>query len=260
MSLEIQFICKESHRDIIPEPVSADKAFPNWFAEMPKQSKCPFAFLTEDNIYDLKHNRRENVAGCRGIVDFLKLGYIIPSWDNFVFREDEDGSLYVNWLYSGEDTNYSMHLEDQYQTMPNKPLYGHFSKITTPWLVKTSPGVSCLVTHPVWHKDTPFTTSTGVFHTDKSPMELHWFFEWNYKIQSGMSLEDMDVDNQTVDVGDPIVLIIPFYRKNFSSVTKYVSSDEFDRLKRSIFFNTHPLMKFNDPYSKFRKTLGRMFK
>jgi len=75
-----------------------------------------------------------------------------------------------------------------------------------------------------------------------------------------LDLETMDVDNQTIDVGDPLMLIIPFYRKNFSSVTKYVSSDEFDRLSKSIFYKTHPLMKFNDPYSKFRKTLGRMFK
>jgi hypothetical protein len=260
MSLEIEFICREKNKDIIPEPISADRMFPNWFAEMPKQSKCPFAFTRENNLFDIEHNHRGNVTGCRGIVDFFKLGYVIPSWDNFIFRENEDGSLYVNWMYTGNDTAYNRHGQHQYETMPNKPIYGHFGKIFTPWLIKTSPGVSCLVTHPVWHKNTSFTTTTGVFHTDQCPMEIPWFFEWNYKIQSGMSLEDMNVDKQTIDVGDPLILVIPFYRKNFSSVTKYVSSDEFDRLRKSIFYKSIPLMRFNDPYSKFRKTIGRLFK
>jgi hypothetical protein len=63
MSLEIEFICKEKHRDIVPEPVSADKAFPGWFAEMPKQSKCPFAFTYENNPFEIEHNLRENITG-----------------------------------------------------------------------------------------------------------------------------------------------------------------------------------------------------
>jgi hypothetical protein len=260
MSLEIQFITKEKNKGIIPEPILADKAFPNWFAEMPKGSKCPFAFIHEHNPFDIEHNTRKNISGCRGIVDFLKLGYIVPSWDNFVFRQKEDGSLYVNWMYTGEETLYVKHEEHQYETMPNKPMYGHFSKISSPWLVKTSPGVSCLITHPVWHKKTSFTTSTGVFHTDVAPCELNWFFEWNYKIESGLDLETMNVEKQTVDVGDPIILVIPFYRKKFSSVTNYVSEDKYAWLKNIIYYKTKPLMRFNDPYSKFRKNLGRLFR
>jgi len=258
MSLKIEFISQKDFRDIIPEPIPADKFFPKWYQNLPKKiSKCPFSF--KSSIYDIEYDSKLGIKGCLGIQDFLKTGYIIPSWSNFIFREDNN-SLYVNWIENPIETDYYCHSWEQFPSMDNPPPYNHFGKIITPWVIKTSPGVSCLITHPVWHRSKKFTTSTGIFHTDKSPLHLPWFFEWNYKIKSGMDLETMSVDDQVIEKNDPIMLIIPFYRKKFDSQVKYVEKSEFNRYHFLQNNNTHHI-KFNDDiYRKFRKSIGRMFK
>lgn len=151
------------------------------------------------------------------------------------------------------------HPNSEYYTMPNKPIYNHFGKIFTPWLVKTDPGVSCLITHPVWHRNKSFTSTTGIIHTDITPLQLAWFFEWNYKIKTQMSVDNFDVENQVISKGEPIMLIIPFYRKKFSSNVNYVSSDKYDSLRKAGQNLTHTSMKGYCPYKNFRKNIGKLF-
>jgi hypothetical protein len=143
--------------------------------------------------------------------------------------------------------------------MENKPIYDHFGKIYTPWLVKTDPGVSCLVTHPVWHRNNSFTTTSGIVHTDITPLQLAWFFEWNYKIQTKMNVDNLDIENQVVPKGEPIMLIIPFYRKKYSSHINYVSTTKYDTLRRAGQNTTHTTIGGYCPYKDFRKKIGKLF-
>jgi|TARA_R100000479_G_scaffold122907_1_gene63373 hypothetical protein len=258
MSLNIEFKTIERLKGLVPEPVPAYKAYPDWFQELPKKdSKCPFAFLN-NNPYQLQFYNG-NVTGCIGIQDFFKLGYIIPNWAHFVFRED-NGSLVPNWLESPYSMNYKTHnMEEQFPTMKNPPTYKHFSKVLSPWIIQTSPGVSCLITHPVWHRNKNFTTATGVFHTDQSPLTLPWFFEWNVKIKNGLSVnEGFEVENQCIEREEPLMLVIPFYRKKFNSHVEYVSENEYDRLNKVQAAKTHKIIS-DDPYRKFRKSIQRLF-
>lgn len=258
MSLNIEFFAKKNLQHIIPEPVPAYKFFPKWFQELPKkESKCPFRF--NNSVYDISYDSKLGIKGCLGIQDFLKQGYIIPSWSNFIFREDNDQSLFVNWIENPCETKYEPHEMIQFPTMNNPPTYKHFGKMTSPWIIKTSPGVSCMITDPVWHRQKYFTTSTGVFHTDKSPLSLPWFFEWNYKITSGMDLDSMSFENQVIERGDPIILIIPFYRKEYTSKINYVDDDKINYLSVLQSVSTHHI-KNDDIYRSFRKSLGRLFK
>ena len=51
-----------------------------------------------DNIKELERNRgKVTIKKCPGVQEILKTGYVLRSWEDFVFRE-EDGFLYVNWL------------------------------------------------------------------------------------------------------------------------------------------------------------------
>lgn len=259
MSLEIVFKTSKNLEGLIPEPVPAYKQFPEWFAKIPKStSKCPFSTFNDD-IYQLTYNIRNEIGGCIGIQDFLKLGYIIPNWTTLVFRENFDGNLYVNWFENITSMEYEPHTQKLFSTMKNPPIYGHFGRIRTPWVIQTSPGVSCLITHPIWHRNKNFTTCTGVFHTDKSPLALPWYFEWDYKIQSKMSLdESFDLENQVVDRNEPIILIIPFYRKNFQSKIEYVEDGIFNKFKYMQRLNTTKI-KTEDIYRKFRRTMNNLF-
>lgn len=259
MSLKINFYCNEKYSGCVPEPIPASKKFPKWFSEMPLNKKRKLV-VNEGNIYDIRRNEDDaNIKGCLGISEFLNTGYIIPSWADFIFREQDDGNLYVNWLENYfDETNLKIHGEEQYFTMPNKPIYGHFGKIPTPWSIKTDKGVSCLITHPIWHNKS-FTSSTAIVHTDQTPLRLAWFFEWNYKIQTKMDVDNMDYERQVISKGEPIILIIPFYRKKFSHKINYISEELFERLEDRQHHSTHKSITGSCPYIEFRKTLGKLF-
>jgi len=261
MSLKINFCCDEKYKGSIPEPIQASKYFPKWFSKLPLDNPKLKYKQNPENSYELVERKNDlNVKKCLGIQDFLKTGYIIPSWADFIFRETDSGALFINWMENYYDeTSYQPHPDQQYQTMQNKPIYGHFGKIFTPWCIKTDPGVSCLITHPVWHRNKSFTTASGVWHTDNCPMQIAWFFEWNYKIQSGMDLESMSIENQIVGKGEPLVLIVPFYRKNYTSKVDYISSEKWNTLYNSQVNAVHDTMGGQCPYKNFRKNLGKLF-
>jgi hypothetical protein len=260
MSLKVNFYCNEKYYNRVPEPIEASKCFPKWFSELKYSEPNGYAILNND-IFNLDIERRDtNIKRCFGITEFLKSGYLIKSWADFVFREQDDGNLYINWVENYfDEIKYETHVDSQYYTLPNKPIYGHFGKIFTPWTIKTSKGVSCLITHPVWHNNKLFTSSTAVFHTDVSPLRVPWFFEWNYKIRTKMDVDNMDIKNQVVPKEEPIVLIIPFYRKKYSHTINYVSKEEFekmDNIQRSL---TRDTVGSKCPYIQFRKNLGKLF-
>ena len=199
MPLNINFYCDEKYYGCVTEPTAASKQFPKWFSDLPLNNKRKLA-IEDDNIYNLKLvTENKNLKNCFGISEFLSTGYIISSWADFIFREQQNGDLYVNWVENSVDmTDYFPNSQHLYHTMPNKPIYGHYGKVPTPWSVKTDKGISCLITHPVWHRNKNFTSATGVFHTDVCPMPINWFFEWNFKIKNKMDVENIDLDNQIV--------------------------------------------------------------
>lgn len=263
--LEIKFLANEKFREVIPEPQPASNLFPKWFGEMKRSGKkCPVWFANKDNPFDIGYRKivdtTTNVTGCPGITDFLRYGYIIPAWDNFIFRE-YDGAISINWTDDYVKSKAGFHGSHQYSTIPkeSQPIYDCFIKIDSPWIIKTSPGVSVLITHPVWHRNNTFTTASGILHTDKTPFKIPWFFEWNHKIQNGMDLETMDLKNQVIEKGTPIMLIIPFYRNTFNSSIEYVSGSEFERLSLIQEVSTTSLFN-NDVYAKLRRTIRKLFR
>ena len=260
MPLKINFYCDEKYLNRVPEPTKSSKYFPKWYSELPLIDKKFKYTVNPNNPGELGHPQL-NVKGCMGIQDFLNTGYIIPSWADFIFREDQDGDLYLNWMENCyEQVQYISHPMEQFFTMPNKPIYGHFGKIFTPWTIKTDPGVSCLITHPVWHRNKSFTTSTAILHTDMSPFKIPWFFEWNYKIQNKMSAESDDLKDQIISKGEPIVLIIPFYRKKYESKVKYISAEKLNDMEQSQLHLTHTSIDGKYcPYKSFKKSLGKLF-
>ncbi len=254
----IEFYTMDRYENLIPEPYPSYKKIPSWFSNteiIKKKSKCPFRFLNGNN---LTIDKKTNISGCPGVVDFLSTGYIIPSWNNFAFRND-GGRLYVNWEHHLDD-KYNLHeSEEQVSGFSDneKPKYDGFSKLDTPWFVKTSPGVSIMYTHPLWHREKRFTTVTGIMHTDKTPMPLKWFFEWNTDINDNMYSSDIPRE-QIVTIGTPLVLIIPFIRDTFVSKVNYLQEREMNIIKHKTSIYTHDWMN-NSLYNKFRKGLSKRF-
>lgn len=265
MSLEIKFKAPKDLEDLIPEPIPAYKCFPEWFSENPLKNndkkRCPFQFISPNNPLEIvETSQTPTVRSCPGIQDFLKHGYIIKSWADFVFRETPDKNLYINWVNSHTQIKYDTMI-NTFPGLRNPPTYNSFHKIQTPWFVETSPGVSCLITHPFWHRHKSFTSTTGIYHTDAVPMHISWIFEWNYKINSGLNLDgDFDVENQTVKSGEPLILIIPFYRKNFQSKIEYLDNSDIQKMSIRIGKNTKNNKIVENLYSKFRRNMKQTFR
>ena len=259
--MKIQFYTKYSNKEIIPEPVPASKVVPKWFSDIQiEKIKSPI-ISDSDNIKELERNRGKiTIKKCPGVQEILKTGYVIRSWADFIFRE-EDGFLYVNWVddHSDHKNGYSLHGMNQIEGIPNAPLYGGFHKIISPWTIKTEPGISVMIMDAFWQNKSNFTSVQGIVHTDVSPLQLHWMFEWNYKIKTGMST-NIDVDNQLVKYGDPLFLVIPFRRQSFEMECNYVSEEEWARMNGVELTMLDDKVASKCPYVKFRQTIGNLFR
>jgi hypothetical protein len=229
MSLDIEFIAEEKYAGLIQEPIPAYKRFPEWYPKLDGR-KCPLRFVDNEPYPD-----GGNLKNCPGITDYIKAGYIIPSWNTFTFREVDETGVQVNWIDTYVKTSMAVHPNDQFYTFldEQKPTYGAFFKITGPWYVKTKPGVSIILTHPVWFRNKIFTSCTGVYHTDINACKLQWFFEFNKPLGVLDSYDDFDFQTQMVAEGEPIIQIIPFYRDSFKSKVNYMTSEKFQHLEET---------------------------
>lgn len=254
----IEFYTLERFKNLIPEPYPSYKKIPSWFANtevVTKKSKCPFRFLHNDNK---NIAIKSNISGCPGIIDLFSTGYIVPAWNNFAFRNDNE-RLYVNWEFD-LDEKYNLHeSEEQISGFieDEKPKYDGFSKLDSPWWVKTSPGVSILCTHPLWHREKRFTSVSGIMHTDQCPMPMKWFFEWNTEIKNDMNSSYIP-NEQIITKGTPLILIIPFVREKFTSKINYLEEKDMAILKHRTGILTHDWMG-NSKYNQFRKSIMKRF-
>jgi hypothetical protein len=246
----VEFYCDKKFEGCIPEPQINYKNIPEWYSNtsMIKRSKCPLKFLHNNQV-----QKNTNVKGCPGITDFLTYGYTIPAWTNFLIRS-VNNQFYINWE-NNSDIEYTFHEKTQFEGMNEHqvPVYDGFHKILSPWRIKTSPGISCLVTHPYWNRESRFTTVSAIMHPDVCPMFIKWFFEWNYNLS-----EEINYEFQTIRRGHPLIYILPFRREKYKLEIKYQNSDKFVNINNQIIYRSQDW--FNEtPYNKLRKSIGKLF-
>jgi hypothetical protein len=89
-------------------------------------------------------------------------------------------------------------------------------KFETKWVIKTPPGYSVLITHPLNRFDLPFITLSGVVDSDSYnilPVNLPFFLKDGY--------------NGVIKKGTPIAQIIPFKREDWDSkIEMYKESND----------------------------------
>jgi hypothetical protein len=257
--MKIEFFIEDQYKGLIPEPYSSSKKIPNWYkkTENLNRSKCP--------IVSSIHNAQEilkkvNIKSCPAINDYLSTGYVIPAWTNFLFRE-VNGEFYINWENSFT-SHYGFHeKKSQFDGMLNEesPDYDRFHKLDSPWHMKTSPGVSCLIVHPFWQREKRFTTVSGIVHSDISPLPVKWFFEVNTNLKETANKIEFDKEF-VIQRGTPLIQIIPFFRKEFNSEIKYVDNNFYHKkvIQPSLYATKDWFNK--SLYNNFRESLGKLFK
>jgi hypothetical protein len=172
---------------------------PQWYKNI-KRNYDPSQREIERN-WRVKYLPQGTVKKCIPVLDAFGVGYIYSTPMEIMF--DGSTGVFVNF----PDTELVQFHEpaqiegwgatDEYIPVAYK--WRNFN------IIKTPPGWSCLFTHPLNRTDLPFYTLSGVVDTDKHPAPIHFPF----LMKKGFTGK--------IDLGTPVVQIIPFKRADWSS-------------------------------------------
>jgi len=221
----IEFIASSKEdMHIFDPPIPAAKNIPDWYKK------------TNANMYndglpyldDKTGNPPRTVKACMPVFDSMTAGYhiILPA---DIFFEDNPGSDKPNISWSIDQIKaIDLHSKAQFEHFnQGSEYYQTAIKFNNPWAIKTPPGYSCLFIQPSMRDDLPFQVVPGIVDTDRfpSPVNFPVFFKKGF---TGM-----------IEMGTPIVQIIPFKREEWQSTighheSGYVNT-EWQRAKRKIY-------------------------
>jgi hypothetical protein len=179
-----------------PTPVTAKSLIPEWY----KETKNIKSDSAENAI-------KKNIKDCMPFLDTLMSGYIwtLPS-DLYVERvpgKDSEPKITMNPEVNYIDTRTPM--QSGKMSVPDGCYDTHFVW-KHPLHIKTPPGYSILVTHPLNRHDLPFISLSGMVDSDKTvwrPGNYPFFIKKNFE--------------GVIPKGTPVLQIIPIKRDNWVS-------------------------------------------
>jgi hypothetical protein len=184
----------------VPQP--ALKSIPEWYKSIPRN----FEMTKEEKEKKPMLNSvpQGTIKKCVPVLDALGAGYIYSLPFEVAFDAET-----LSWGQTSDIEFISGHDGRQMQgfgvTEDNLPIAFKWRNLN---IIKTPPGWSCLFTHPLNRYDLPFTTLSGVVDTDTYQAPVNFPF----MLKQGF--------NGKLDMGTPLVQIIPFKRTEWKSVLK----------------------------------------
>ncbi len=179
------------------KPVPASTVLPKWWREIPNYSN-------DKNSLELAPGPTVTVKRCLPVFDGLTAGYVMPLWSDIQVTYDDLGGTYVKWLPSepvfevwDPSQVSTFKIPEEYNLAVFKYVHG--------WIIKTPPGWSCLITHPIAYPDLPFKVITGIVDTDRLNTGI------NTPIVFKKGFEGI------IEKGTPMFQIIPIKRSNWKS-------------------------------------------
>lgn len=178
----IEFSIDPAFWRVAANPTRAAKHRPAWWAELERNLDAP-GFPSH------------TIRACVPVSDAINAGYILPLPFDLHVKSTADGTVEFNWRFA-PDEYVSQHGFEQV------PIYGGAWKLSNPWVIKTPPGVSVLIIHPIHRPGLPFQTLEGVVDTDTYHNQVNFPFLWPAK----------DYDD-VLRAGTPFAQVIPFRRE-----------------------------------------------
>lgn len=202
----IEFISiGEYYSNVVEDfPSPATKYVPNWWKKME-----PYV----DGKLKI-HGKNSSATGkkCMPMFDAITCGYIIPLWTDIMVVKTND-SHSVSWKTN--ESVFGVHDTRQSDGVENPKYFSSAAfKYNNPWVIKTPPGWSTLITHPMGYHDLPFRMISGVVDTDKYPQDINPVF-WFRQDFEGI-----------IEKGTPMVQIIPIKRSSWESKFSSMSSEQ----------------------------------
>lgn len=185
---EVTFLCRAEDQGVIPEPVRAKTALPDWFRKLPAVDASQRS--TKDS--------GQTVKRCMPFLDAMATGWVIGLAAG-VRLEVSDGGKTVEAGWDFDRTMVSNHGAHQVADNPRAPRPP--CKFHNFWTIRTPPGWSCLFVPPLNRPNGVFEIVSGVVDTDRYHSEINFPFfaiggDGFYQLDKGM----------------PLVQVIPFRR------------------------------------------------
>ncbi|MDX3974556.1 DUF6065 family protein [Shinella sp.] len=184
----LTFLCRKEDEGVIPAPVRAKTALPDWFRKLPA--------IDETQVSPT--NSGITVKRCMPFLDAMATGWVIGLAAS-VRMDISDGGKTVDCGWDFDRTLVSNHASHQVAGNPREPLPP--CKFHNYWTIRTPPGWSCLFVPPLNRPNGVFEVVAGVVDTDTYQSEIHFpFFATG---EDGLHM---------LERGTPIVQVIPFRR------------------------------------------------
>ena len=157
--MRVVFRCDPALLDILPRPVPARRALPDWLRAMPGAA---YSETHGQNVRTLKQ--------CPPFVDAMIHGFIMPLACDVAVRR---GRFEWDWnapppsVESHPRAPLSFHAPAQSLGSPLHDDERATIKFNSFWTIELDPGFSLYATHPVNRADLPFRTVTGLIDADR---------------------------------------------------------------------------------------------
>ncbi len=186
--LRLTFLCRKEDEGVIPAPVRAKTALPDWFRRLP----------AVDEAHVSSNNSGLTVKRCMPFLDAMATGWVIGLAASVRMEIADDGKT-VDCGWDFDRTLVSNHASHQVAGNPREPLPP--CEFHNYWTIRTPPGWSCLFVPPLNRPNGVFEVVAGVVDTDTYQSEIHFpFFATG---EDGLHV---------LERGTPIVQVIPFRR------------------------------------------------
>jgi hypothetical protein len=186
---------------------------PDWWKDMP---------LYAEGATSFKLDPMPNVTAkrCFPLLDSITAGYIVSLWSDVLVTRDERGFPWVNGATSTPVLEpWPDHQLEGFEIPKgySKPVFKNLHG----WIIKTPPGYSCLMTHPIGYPNLPFRTLAGVVDTDTYSS----FVNVPFVIEDGFE--------GIIERGTPMFQVIPFKRESWKAeYTEQSGEDTFYEVER----------------------------
>jgi hypothetical protein len=194
----IKFYSVPGHQG--PTPIPASVRIPLWYKEISK-------YGGSNNLKDLRLSNDRGVDSstlsiktCSPTFDAMASGYYFVMPEDVLVKVDEKGIPKISWQ---SQEMIMLRLPDHEYPIP--PGYHSISfAFRMMYGIKTSPGTSCLITHPLNQYELPFLVPSAIVDTDKkmAPIDIRFVMKRGFE--------------GVIKKGTPLFQIIPFTRESWT--------------------------------------------
>lgn len=216
---------------LVPEiyyPKPSKTVVPQWFKKLTPEL---------ENLLDGSGpagKKEHSGKRCIPMLDAMTSGYTIFTSEDITVEKDNDVDFY---RWSRRSAAISFHPHHQMSTYPGLSDGQDVPKWENPWVIKTPPGYSCLLTNPANNPETPISIFSGIVDTDSYIDSINFPFMLKDKNFTGL-----------IPAGTPIAQVLPFPRaswkiqintigeKEITSAREKLNSVFWDGYKRLFWF------------------------